>query len=83
MMSNILAYKIGIDSISKRAKKYMEKFLDLSTLSMSAKKQCARIFLNLVKSDLAEVFDTIEKCAVKFAEDTETMPYKSLLEGLG
>jgi hypothetical protein len=82
MMSGILAYKVGIDSITKRAKRYMEKFLDLSTLNQSTKKQCARIFLNLAKSNLPEVFDVIEKTAIKFAEDTETMPYKCLMEGL-
>jgi len=35
----------------------------------------------MIKSNLPEVFDTMEKSAIKFAEETETMPYKCLIEG--
>lgn len=75
MLANILAYKAGIDSITSKAKKYLEKFFLLSTISQSVKKQCIRIFYNIVKSDMPDVFELIEKCAVKFADDKQQMPF--------
>lgn len=75
MLANILSYKAGIDAISSKAKKYLEKFFLLSTINQSVKKQCIRMFYNIVKSDLPEVFELIEKCAVKFAEDKQQMAF--------
>jgi len=33
MLANILAFKVGIDYITKKAKKYLEKFLQLSEIN--------------------------------------------------
>ena len=83
MLANILSYKAGIDFITKRAKKYVEKFLELAGINQNCKKQAIRIFFNMAKSNLPEVFDIIEKTAVKHAEETGTLPFHGLVQGFG
>lgn len=78
MLANLFMYKVAVDYIEKRPKKYLEKFLDLMLRyqeNQSIIKQCARIFYNIAKSSLPDVFDVIEKTAVKHAEEKKTMPF--------
>ena len=81
MLATVFMYNSGIDSIRKKARIYLEKFLEMSTMNEFIKKQCIKIFLNL-SNKMAECFDLMEKAAINWARSSETKIYQTLLEGL-
>jgi hypothetical protein len=54
ILSSVLGYRCGIEAITARAKKYLEKFFHLSAINEHTKKQCIRIFFNIAKSNLPD-----------------------------
>ena len=83
MLSNIFAYNAGIDYITSKAKKYLEKFFYLSSINEHTKKQCIRIFFNIAKSKLPDQFDLIEKAAAAYAKESKTIAFQTLIQGFG
>jgi len=78
MLSTTFYYKCGIDAIKKRARKYFEKFFELSSIDEFVKKQTIRIFYN-VAQNMTDSFDAIDKSATNYARDSESMPFESLI----
>jgi hypothetical protein len=59
----------GVVKIQKRAKKYLEKFFELSGINEFIKKQVIRIFYTLAHNDKMEnSFGLIVESAIKYAE---------------
>lgn len=83
MLSNIFAYNAGIDYITSKARKYLEKFFYLSSINEHTKKQCIRIFFNIAKSKLPDQFGLIEKAAVAYAKESKTIAFQTLIQGFG
>ena len=76
MLSNILSYEVGIDQISaKKTEKFIKKFYELSELNQTCKKYSIRIFLAIIKSNLHEAFELIDKMALKRADEVHTLPF--------
>lgn len=82
MLATIFMYGSGIDSIKKKARKYFEKFFELSSINEFIKRQCIRIFLN-ISNNMSECFEVIDKAAVNYARDSESNVYQTLVQGLG
>ena len=84
MLSNILAFKVGIEAMTKRARRYCERFLELADLNQSCKKQVIRIFYNIAKADMpddADAQDIIDKATANYAIETNQQPYQCLIQG--
>jgi hypothetical protein len=71
-------YHNAIQYIQKRAKKYLEKFFELSNIDEYIKKQTIRIFLN-ISMKLPDSFDLIDKAAISYARDSEQTPFQTLI----
>jgi hypothetical protein len=54
ILASVLSYRCGIEAITARAKKYLEKFFHLADKDEYTKKQCIRIFFNIAKSTLPD-----------------------------
>lgn len=83
ILSAVLGYRCGIEAITPKAKKYLEKFFHLSGLNEHTKKQCIRIFFNIAKSSMPDQFDLIDKAAVSYAKESKTIAFQSLIQGFG
>ena len=75
-------YANAIIYIQKRARKYLEKFLELSAIDEHIKKQCIRIFLNIA-NNMPDSFELIEKAAISYARDSESSPFQPLIQAFG
>ena len=67
-------YPAAINYIQKRAKKYLEKFFELSNIDEYIKKQTIRIFFNIA-NNMPDSFDLIDKAAISYARDSESTPF--------
>lgn len=74
-------YQVGVDAISKNARKYFEKFFELSAINQFVKKQVIRIFVN-VTNNMPDCFDRIEKAAGNYAKENNRKMYEQLLDCL-
>lgn len=83
MLAAVLSYRSGIESITKRAKKYLEKFFHLADKDDFTKKQCIRIFFNIAKSTMPDQFDLINKAAVAHATESKSIAFQTLFQGFG
>jgi len=82
MLASIFMYGVGIESIQKKARKYFEKFFELSAINEYIKKQIIRVFLN-VANNMDDCYETIDKAASNYAKDTDSSIYQTLVQGLG
>ena len=72
-------YNSGIKYITKRAKKYLEKFFELSAIDEYIKKQTIRIFFNIA-NNMTDSFDLIEKAAISYARESgDSTPFQTLI----
>lgn len=81
ILSTIFNFKVGTDAIKKKPRKYFEKFFELSGINENVKKQIVKIFYNITLQ-MTDSFDNIEKAAMSYARDSETMPFETLISGL-
>lgn len=83
MVPAIMNTKAGLKMIAKRLDKYLDKFFSLSSVNETCKKNCIRIFYNIAKSNLPNVFEGINNAAEKFADEQNKLIYQSLMQGFG
>lgn len=74
---------MSVDAIAKRARKYFEKFFELSAINEQIKKQCIRIFMGIAQNNLPDCFDIVEKSAVNYARESKSLPFQTLIRGFG
>lgn len=74
-------YECGVDSITKNARKYFEKFFELSSINQYIKKQTIRIFCNIT-NNMPDCFDKIDKAASNYARDANKKMYEQLIDCL-
>ena len=75
-------YPSAINYIQKRAKKYLEKFFELSNIDEYIKKQSIRIFFNIA-NNIEGSFELIDKAAISYARESESTPFQTLIQGFG
>ena len=78
MLATIFMYGCGIKAIKKKAKKYFEKFFELSNINEFIKRQFIRIFLN-ISNNMSDCFDLIDKAAVSWARTSNSKVYETLV----
>jgi len=78
MLAALFQYNRGIEMIRKKARRYFEKFFELSVISQHLKKLVTRILFTIV-SNMPDCFDVVEKAAINHARDNESTPFKSLI----
>jgi len=71
MLATLLAWECGIEAIKKKAKKYFEKFFELSDVDESVKREVIRAFYNCA-SHLPDSFDAIVKAAMSYSKERKT-----------
>ena len=74
----IFSFRSGVEAIKKKAKKYFEKFFELSAINQQTKKQVIKVFFNLA-THLEDSFDNIVKAAMSYSRETNSIAFQPLI----